>query len=120
MKAAFERWIATSRQQLAKGLPLKADDLDELAAVVAAPRQFLLYLTARSTNLRSAVVGWVLYDPTREHEPTLPSDQPPYDSVLAAVGDGWRVVQFPDPSSHQYRDIENDYVGFDFVLEKWL
>ena len=119
MKAAFERWIATSRRQLAKGLPLEADDLDVLASLLTEPHQRVLYLTAKSTNLHAAVVGWALYDPTKVREPTPPSEEPPYRSVLEAVGDGWRVVQFPVSSSYQYKDLDNDYVGFDFVLEKW-
>ena len=120
MKAAFEQWIKASRQQLAKGVPLEVDDLDVLASLVAESRQLILYLTAKSTNMHAAVVGWALYDPTKGREPTPLSQEPPYQSVLQAVGDGWRVVQFPVSSSYQYKDLENDYVGFDFVLEKWI
>ena len=120
MKATFEQWIATSRQQLAKGVALGVDDLDLLASQVAESRQLVLYLTAKSTSMYAAVVGWALFDPTSVREPTPLSEEPPYQSVLEAVADGWRVVQFPVSSSYQYKDLENDYVGFDFVLEKWI
>ena len=46
--------------------------------------------------------------------------EPPYDSVLAAVGDGWRVVQFPIAKLYNYQGQENDYLGFEFVLEKMV
>jgi hypothetical protein len=119
MKSAIEEWIAASREKLKAG-PLGSDDLDRVEALVAESRQLILYLTAQSSNMRSGIIGWVLYDPTKKHEPTLPSDKPPYDSVLDAVADGWRVAQFPISKLYEYKDIENDYVGFDFVLEKWI
>jgi len=28
-------------------------------------------------------------------------------------------VQYPIPKLYEYKDLENDYVGFDFILEKW-
>ena len=49
-----------------------------------------------------------------EREPTLPSQESSCRSVLEAVKDGWRVVQFPVSSSYQYKDLENDYVDFSF------
>ena len=50
----------------------------------------------------------------------MPDDDPLYASVLDAVADGWRVVQFPVINLYNYEDLENDYVGFDFILEKWI
>ena len=117
MKAEVERWIEDSRSKL-KTVPLEAGDLDQLEKLIKRPRQLILYLTARSTNLRSGIVSWVLYDATKEHEPTLPSEEMPYDSVLEAVADGWHVIQFPVINLYDYKDQENDYIGFDFILEK--
>ena len=57
--------------------------------------QTLLYLYSKSTNLRSALGAWALYDPAAADEPVLPSQDVPYASVLDAVRDGWRIVQFP-------------------------
>ena len=119
MKAAVEQWIAASRSQL-KTRPLDVEDLDRLEELLTEPRQQILYLTAASTNMRSGVVGWVLYDPTSVHAPSLPVNEPPYESVLAAVADGWRIVQFPISSLYEYNNFENDYIGFDFILEKWI
>jgi hypothetical protein len=119
VKNAVEQWFAESRTKLKAGT-LEENDLDHLECLLKRPRQLILYLTARSTNPRSGVVGWALYDPTADREPTLPSNEPPYSSPLDAVTDGWRIVQFPVSKLYEYKDIENDYVGFDFILEKWI
>ena len=51
-------------------------------------------------------------------EPTLPDAEPPYESVTAAMVDGWRVVQFPISKLYRYQEQDNDYLGFEFILEK--
>ena len=119
MKSEVEQWIVASREKL-KTTPLEAADLDQLATLLAEPLQLTLYLTARSTNMRSDIVSWALYDPTKEYDPELMSDEPPYKSVLDAVADGWHVAQYPIINLYEYKDLENDYVGFDFILEKWI
>jgi hypothetical protein len=118
MKTDVKRWIKESRTKL-KTTPLDAADLDQLETLMKEPRQLILYLTATSTNMRSGVVSWALYDSTKAHEPTLLSDESPYNNVLDAVADGWRVAQFPVINLYEYKDLENDYVGFEFILEKW-
>jgi hypothetical protein len=60
----------------------------------------------------------MLYDATRSQAPQLPSQEPPYESVLSAVADGWRIVQFPDARQYSYQGVDNDYLGFEFILEK--
>ena len=119
MKTDVERWIKESRTKL-KTAPLEAADLDQLETLMKEPRQLILYLTARSTNMRSGIVSRARVDSTKAHEPTLPSDESPYNSVLDAVADGWRVAQFPVINLYEYKDLENDYVGFDFILDKWI
>ncbi len=119
MQSEIRQWIAESRKKLEDG-ELDARDLDKLEAlVVNPPRPKIMYLTARSTNMRSGIVGWAVFVPGEGPELRLPGDEPPYDSVLEAVAEGWRVVQYPIPKLYEYNDLENDYVGFDFILEKW-
>ena len=65
------------------------------------------------------MASWSLCDPTRPEQPVPPSVEPPYESVLAAVADGWRVVQFPIAKLYAYEGQYNDYLGFEFVLEKF-
>ena len=119
MKAAVEKWIAASREKMPSG-SLKAADLDQLEALLAEPRQLVLYLNSRSSNMRSGISSWVLYDSTQPHEPALLTQEPPYGSVLEAVADGWRIVQFPISKLYSYQAMDNDYLGFEFILEKWV
>ncbi len=118
MKKTVEQWIRTQREKLPTE-PITAEDLDGLMSCLNEPRQQVLYLYSKSTNIRSPVAGWTRYDPTKPREPTLPSQEPPYDSVIEAMADGWRVVQFPISKLYDYQGMENDYLGFEFVLEKW-
>ncbi len=119
MQSEISRWIAESRKKL-EGEGLNEEDLDhleELLEIQRPPR--IMYLTARSINMRSGIVGWAVFVPGEGPELKLPGDEPPYESVLDAVADGWRVVQYPIHKLYEYKDLENDYVGFDFILEKW-
>ena len=68
--------------------------------------------------MRSHIAGWVLYDPDKPDGPELPSQESPYESVMAAVSDGWRIVQFPISKLYSFSDVDNDYLGYEFVLEK--
>ena len=111
-------WLAESRNKLGAGLTTA--DLDQLEALLHTPRQQVLYLYSKSTNMRSPLAGWAFYDPTIPQEPVLPESAPPYDSVLAARADGWRVVQFPIAKLYDYEGQDNDYLGFEFILEKFV
>ena len=119
MTDAVEEWIATSREKVKVHVFTEAD-LDRLAELTGHPRQQVMYLYSKSTNMRSPLASWVLYDPTRSQEPTLPGDEPPYGSVLDAVADGWRVVQFPVTKLYTYESVDNDYLGYEFILEKFV
>lgn len=119
MQTEIKQWIAESRKKLA-GKGLSDGDLDQLEAVLESPSPpKIMYLTARSINMRSGIVGWAVFVPGEGPELKLPGNEPPYESVLEAVADGWRVVQYPINKLYEYKDLENDYVGFDFILEKW-
>ena len=117
MREAVKEWLVQARGKLADE-PLATADLDRLEAQLAKPRQRVLYLYSKSTNMRSSLASWALYDPDQPQIPTLPSAEAPYDSVLAALADGWRVVQFPIAKLYDYEGQDNDYLGFEFVLEK--
>ena len=117
MEHTVKQWLAESRQKLQTG-DLTEADLQGLEALLTEPRQLVLYLYSKSTNMRSAIASWALYDPTVPHEPTLPSQDVPYDSVIEAVNDGWRIVQFPRAELYQFSDVDNTYLGYEFILEK--
>ena len=59
--------------------------------------QRLLYINSESTHPQSQALSAALYEPVAgsitQVDPT--SEGLPYDSVHAAVIDGWRVIQAP-------------------------
>ena len=87
-------------------------------------RQQLLFLCAATPNLHSPIVAWSTWDGTgRTPHMAGDSEQPPYDSVLAAMKDGWRVIQVPALAAaaapttpgHEH---DTAFLRFDYVLEK--
>lgn len=83
-------------------------------------RQRLLFLSLATPNPTSHVVGWSLFDGTGTTTTMAgDSDRPPYDSVLAAMKDGWRVIQVPTlgpvPAAQEH---ETGHLRFEYVLEK--
>ena len=117
MKPAIKEWLDNCIGKLKAG-ELTETDLRDVATALNSDKQQILYLYSKSTNLRSPLGGWALYDPTAADEPLLPSQDVPYASVLDAVSDGWRIVQFPRPELYNFTDVDNAYLTYEFVLEK--
>ncbi len=47
------------------------------------------------------------------------ADTPPYESVLAAMKDGWRVIQVPQPgAAPSGQEHQTAFLRFEYVLEK--
>ena len=118
MKTAVQEWIESSRIRLQSNT-FTTEDLDQLEELTSSRRQSVLYLSSQSTNMRSPISAWVLFDPSQPHAPRAPSQDPLYNSVLEAVADGWRIVQFPIAKLYEYREVDNDYIGYEFILERW-
>jgi hypothetical protein len=83
-------------------------------------RQQLLFLCVASPSPASAVVAWSLFDGTGQTTAMAgDSDVPPYESVLAAMKDGWRVIQVPPlvaaPTGQEHQTA---FPRFEYVLEK--
>ena len=117
MKEDIKEQVARCIRKLNAG-ELRDSDLRAVTALLNSETQLLLYLYAKSTNLRSPLGGWALYDATAPDEPVLPSQEAPYTSVLDAVRDGWRILQFPRPELYNFSDVDNAYLGYEFILEK--
>ena len=84
------------------------------------PKQKLLILYAASSSPDSPVGAWSVFDGTgRERHMAGDEDEPPYSSVLAAMRDGWRVIQLPQLQGPA-RGAEHDtaFLQYEFVLEK--
>lgn len=82
-----------------------------------AGQQELLYLQCGQTSVDSQVIGISLVqggEVVEQH----PGDPWPYETVLDAMQDGWRIVQFPNlalvPDENRPTGL-----GCEFILEKW-
>ena len=117
MKLVIEEWLEDCIEKLNAG-ELTEVDLRRVTTLLDSQTQLILYLYSKSTNLRSPLGGWALYDATAPDEPVLPSQDAPYTSVLDAVRDGWRIVQFPRPELYNFTDVDNAYLTYEFILEK--
>ena len=69
---------------------LKGQSSDEVK------RQRLLYLQTRTTGVDSEILGMALVENGQVREGPEDPDEWPYNSVLEAISDGWRVVKFPE------------------------
>ena len=82
--------------------------------------QRLLYINSESTHPQSPALSAALYEPVAgsitQVDPT--SERLPYDSVHAAIIDGWRVIQAPDVWSGIGTEGAGEVIGFQFILEK--
>lgn len=112
--------FSEARERLAAG-QLTAADLDRLEAFPPGGQQQLLYLYALQPSVRSVVVSGSQHRPDGgghfQIDPTAP--EVPYNTVLAAMSDGWRVISFP-----QHREAPDggdiQLLGYLFVLEQML
>jgi hypothetical protein len=83
-------------------------------------RQKVMILYLSDSALDSSVKGWTFYDGTgKEHHTTGDSDTPPYENGLAALLDGWRVIQFPQLIP-PYPGLEytTSFQQYEFIFEK--
>ena len=82
------------------------------------PRQDLLYLQSSTVGIDTPVIGMrLLVDGELDDGPDDPEDWP-YKSVQEAIGDGWRVISFPNLAL--LMDESRTFgLGHEFILEKW-
>lgn len=82
-------------------------------------RQQVLYLWANGSALDSGTVGWAFYDGTDGDGPPLPDGAPPYATGVAALRDGWMLLQsaqlVPFVPGEEHR---NSYLEYEFVFER--
>ncbi len=79
--------------------------------------QDLLYLQAVSTSLTSQVHGMLLMQDGEIADEISDPEEWPYQTVLEAIRDGWRVVQFPNQAL--LLDETRTYgLGSEFILER--
>jgi hypothetical protein len=83
-------------------------------------RQKLLVLWLQTPDLRSPVGAWSIFDGTgKETHTTADSHQPPYDSVVDEMKDGWREIQFPQQvPAFPGMEYNTSYLKFEYILEQ--
>jgi hypothetical protein len=86
-------------------------------------RQQILILHISHPDLDSETVAWALYDGAKpENEIQMQSgdeEKPPYRSVLAAMRDGWFVIQIPAlPYFIRGQEHETGHLPYEYVLER--
>jgi hypothetical protein len=81
-------------------------------------RQQVLMLWLASSSLDSRVLGWSFFDGSDGRGPGL-DGEPPYDSGVAALRDGWRLLQMsplvPPIPGHER---ETSFLKHEFVFER--
>ena len=83
-------------------------------------RQKVLVLYLANSALDSRVTGWSIYDGTgKEIYTTGDRDKPPYKTGLAALSDGWRVIQFPQLiPPYPNMEYTTSFQMYEFIFEK--
>jgi len=120
MNEEQNRVIRSSVEQLENGELTEERLIEAFEAVVHGGnrRQDLLYLQAAETSLDCFLVGFrMVLGGQYTDEPEQEKDWP-YNNVLEAIKDGWRVISFPNMAL--CLDENRTYgLGFEYILEKW-
>ena len=82
-------------------------------------RQQVLYLWLAEGALDTPTIGWAFHDGTRGAGPALPNGEPPYANGVAALEDGWMLLQSPllHPIA-KGEELETGYLPNEFVFER--
>jgi len=90
-----------------------------LASIGADPPkcQDLLYLQASTTSVAARVLGMAILEKGKLSDGPADPAKWPYQTVLDAIKDGWRVIQFPNLAL--LTDESRAYaLGCEFILER--
>lgn len=83
-------------------------------------RQQVLVLYLSDSALDSGVIAWAMYDGAAPGAP-VPGDldEAPYKSGLAALQDGWRLIQASQLIDHgKGEEYRTGYLRYEFFFEK--
>ena len=83
-------------------------------------RQRVMLLYAEDSGFQSRIVAWTQIDGTgSEQHRSGDSDEPPYQTVIDAIRDGWRLIQMPpQPASLPGSERQTGHFPYEFVLER--
>ena len=95
------------------------EGIADIAGTDNPKRQDVLYLQAVTTSPGAAVVGMLLIEDGELREgPPNPEDWP-YQTILDAVREGWRIISFPNMALLAVDEKEFYGLGAEFILERW-
>jgi hypothetical protein len=107
-------------EELGRG-ELTAEKLRDTFAKLASPtrrRQDLLYIQTSSSSVGAPAQGMLLVENGQIRADLAEPKDWPYQSVLQAMRDGWRVIQFPNLAL--MIDESRSYgLGCEFILERY-
>ncbi len=83
-------------------------------------RQQILQLWLSTAALDTNVVAWAFYDGADGEGPSVPTESPPYSSGVAALKDGWFLLQAPQPVAPRRDHGQHQSTGltYGFVFER--
>ena len=93
--------------------------ITDIAAETDKKRQDILYLQAGNTSPASQVVGMTCIEGGVLKEESPDPNAWPYQTVLDAVQDSWRIISFPNMALLTVAEEEFHGLGFEFILERW-
>jgi len=84
-------------------------------------RQQLLCLWLANSDLGTPVIAWSRYDGASDHDVRGLEEAPPYRNAVAAMRDGWRVVQMSLPQAHREgTGYTTGYLPHAVMLERFV
>ncbi|MCP5182156.1 MAG: hypothetical protein H6993_10220 [Pseudomonadales bacterium] len=85
-------------------------------------RQNILILYLESSALDARTIGWSLYEGASDaRHDAGDADEPPYPTGLAALRDGWRLLQMSPLIPHVPGDeFRTSYLKYEFLFEKLI
>ena len=117
-KETMEALVAELQQETLTEASLRKGIVD-IVGMDNPKRQDVLYLQAVTTSPGAAVVGMLLVEDGELREgPPNPEDWP-YQTVLDAVREGWRIISFPNMALLAVDEKEFYGLGAEFILERW-
>ena len=83
-------------------------------------RQKVLVLYLANSALDAPVVGWAVYDGTGQTRPMAgDNDEAPYATGVAALKDGWRLIQASQILPHDRgNEFDLAYLKYEFFFEQ--
>jgi len=94
------------------------DSFEALAGNSDGKRQDLLYLQTERSSPCSKVIGMMMIENGQRHDGAADADEWPYQTVLEAMADGWRVVSFPNLALMALNHNDSHGLEFEFILER--